>query len=121
RRQLAELAVLVDEHRHRAGAAAQARPIDAGDEGAGLDTAQPHGGRFCAHPRAAQVDVEVPAAEMDAGIVPQGGVAAPPGIDLVITQIAAVYELSALLRLRFVMCACRAITFATPASHPPGG
>src|SRR5262249_59772028 len=51
-------------------------PGDAGDESAGLHTAQPHGGRFAGPPGVAQIDVVVPTLQVEAGIEAYGGVAA---------------------------------------------
>src|SRR5262249_19659107 len=71
-----QLAVTVDHHL----TAADRHAGDAGDESAGLALPQAHGGRFRGHPGVAQVDVLVPAAQMEAGIVAQGKVAAAGGI-----------------------------------------
>src|SRR5262249_1859313 len=71
----AQLPAAIDVHRFRTPAAHR-RPIDAGDEGAGLDTTQPHGGRFAGHGGVPHIDVLVPALQMGAGIKPQGEVAA---------------------------------------------
>src|SRR5262245_47363479 len=61
-------------NRHRGPAVGHTRYP--GDEGAGLGTARPHGARFRRRPGIAQVNILVPAAEMDAGVVAQGEVAA---------------------------------------------
>ena len=78
------MARAVDGHR----GPADRHAFDAGDEGAGLGTAQPHGVVFCSRAGIAQVDVEIPAGQMKAGLGAKSSVAAAGvvAIDGLVTQ-----------------------------------